>query len=249
MDMYYPEEGDGPLPVAVFIHGGAWRSGNKSGGLGDCFFDTLLDRGYLLVSLNYRLSPKYKFPAHIEDVKCAIRHLRAEAGNYGLDPEHIGVLGGSSGGHLAALLGTSGGNESLEGHGEYLGYSSRVQAVVDISGPVNADFFCLPSVIQVVFDTTDCQSKIMTIANPLTYITSDDPPFLILHGRNDKTVPLTQSLRLYAGLASAGLPVELITIKYAGHALYAWGTWYEPDMKILQKKVGDFFDQYLKNLP
>ncbi len=248
MDVYYPADGNGPLPVTVYVHGGYWSSGDKSKGAGYRFIDTLLKRGYLVVAINYRLAPQYQFPAQIEDAKCAIRHLRANAGRYGLDPRRIGVFGSSAGGHLAALLGTSGTDTILEGQGGYLEYSSRVQAVVDMFGPTTADFFCIPNVIRSVFGTSDCQSEVMTIASPLTYITPDDVPFLILHGDKDDVVPIEQSARLYTALVSAGVPAELIVVKNAGHSFTPVGKGIAPSFKALQQLVGDFFDQNLKGL-
>ncbi|MBS1249617.1 MAG: Carboxylesterase NlhH [Chloroflexi bacterium] len=246
MDMYYPEQAQGPLPVTVYVHGGAWRMGDKSSGAGYRFVEPLRRQGYLVVTINYRLSPDYKFPAHIEDVKCAIRHLRANAESYGLDPERVGAFGGSAGGHLVALLGTSDENANLEGTGDYREYSSRVQAVVDMFGPIYQSFLCNPQIIYNVFGTWDCQAEIISIANPGNSITPDDPPFLILHGEYDDVVPVNQSEILHSLLTSAGVPSELIIIQNAGHAFESvWGA-PDPSITALKKIVLDFFDQHLK---
>src|SRR5262249_39045436 len=134
LDLYVPERADTPLPVIVWIHGGAWMGGSKDGGVPALPF---LGKGYAVASVNYRLSQHAVFPAQIQDCKAAIRWLRANAKTYNLDPERIGVWGASAGGHLVALLGTSGGVEDLEGKGGNADQSSRVQAVVDFFGPTD----------------------------------------------------------------------------------------------------------------
>jgi len=123
LDLYLPAMAEKPLPVVVWIHGGAWRAGSKEG----CPAVGLVSRGYAVASINYRLSQHAVFPAQIEDCKAAIRFLRAAAKQYKLDPDHVGVWGASAGGHLVALLGTSGGVKDLEGRRGSLGQSSRVQ--------------------------------------------------------------------------------------------------------------------------
>jgi acetyl esterase/lipase len=110
MDLRYPQQFKSPAPLVIYVHGGAWQGGDKAQGSGMRFVPTLLERGYIIASINYRLAPEYIFPAQIEDVRCAVRHLRANAARYGLDPDRIGAIGGSAGGHLVALLGTSGDN-------------------------------------------------------------------------------------------------------------------------------------------
>ncbi|HKB42657.1 MAG TPA: alpha/beta hydrolase, partial [Gemmataceae bacterium] len=128
LDLYIPEKADAPLPVVVWIHGGGWRAGSKD----RCPITWLAGKGYLVASINYRLLQHGEFPAQIEDCKAAIRWLRANAKKYNLDPDRIGVMGASAGGHLVALLGTSGHVKDLEGKGGNAEQSSRVQAVVDL---------------------------------------------------------------------------------------------------------------------
>ncbi len=134
LDLYIPEKPDTPLPVIVWIHGGGWMNGSKDGGGPALPF---VGKGYAVASINYRLSQHAPFPAQIEDCKAAIRWLRANAGTYNLDPHHIGVWGASAGGHLVALLGTSGDVKDLEGSEGSPDQSSRVQAVVDFFGPTD----------------------------------------------------------------------------------------------------------------
>src|SRR5262245_18845425 len=134
LDLYLPAKADAPAPVIVWVHGGAWMAGGKDGGVPALPF---LDKGYAVASVNYRLSQHAVFPAQIEDCKAAVRWLRANAKAYNLDPRRIGVWGASAGGHLVALLGTSGGVRDLEGQGGNADQSSRVQAVVDFFGPTD----------------------------------------------------------------------------------------------------------------
>jgi len=247
MDVYYPEDGDGPWPVTVYVHGGGWVSGDKSKGAGFRLVEPLRRSGYLVVSINYRLSPEHQFPAHIEDVKCAIRHLRANAGAYNLDPEHIGVFGGSAGGHLATLLGTSDDSAGLEGPGEYQEYSSRVGAVVDLFGPTDGTAFCIPSKIEAVFGAVTCEDEIITAASPMTYISADDPPFLIFHGDQDDVVPINQSERLHEALMAAGVQSTFIVVENAGHGFSRAGdSELNPTMKTVLQMVVDFFNHHLR---
>lgn len=203
MDIRYPRSTDGRWPVAMYVHGGGWTGGDKKGGAGAEDISGLQKAGFLVVSVNYRLAPEYKFPAMIEDVKCAVRFLRARAAEYNLDPDHIGAWGSSAGGHLVALLGLA--DESAGWDvGEYLEYSSRVQAVVDMFGPAD---LTVPfsggydNLKDTVFGGFDA-----ALASPVTYATPGDPPFLILHGDKDELVPITQSETLLARLQAERHP-------------------------------------------
>jgi acetyl esterase/lipase len=229
LDLYLPAEGKPPRPLVIWIHGGAWRSGSKDGGPRPAL--QLLERGYAVASINYRLSRHAPFPAQIEDCKAAVRFLRANASEYGLDPDHFGVWGGSAGGHLVALLGTSGDVKDLEQNGSSSGTSSRVQAVCDFFGPANlltiAEQSGPDSTVQhdapnspeslllggPILERKDAARR----ASPVTYISRDDPPFLIVHGDKDNTVPVGQSKELHEALKKAGVDSTLIIIPGAGH--------------------------------
>lgn len=246
MDMYYPTSYENSLPVVVYVHGGGWTGGDKTKGAGYRFIPALLDRGYLLVAVNYRLAPEYKFPAHIEDVKCAVRHLREEAETYNLDPNRIGAIGGSAGGHLVALLGVTDESAGMEGDGGYLDKSSRVQAVVDMFGPIDPTDACTDGWARQVFGVANCEAEIISLASPLVYVSGDDPPFLILHGDKDELVPLEQSQIFYDSLAAAGIPATLQIVKNAGHGLSGAEDPIDPGYEALMQLAADFFDQYLK---
>ncbi|MBI5304639.1 MAG: alpha/beta hydrolase [Chloroflexi bacterium] len=248
MDLAYPKSfANKPTPIAVFIHGGGWTSGDKSGG-GGVDARELLARGYIVASLDYRLAPQYKFPAQITDVKCAIRHLRAHAAKYQLDPNRIGVWGSSAGGHLVALLGTSDASVGFD-VGEYLDQSSRVQLVVDLFGPADlpAMFTSNAQVVgNRVFGSTSRDDLVLVKASPVTYVSKDDPPFLILQGDQDKTVPLAQSQILHDKLLAGGVPSTLVIVKNGGHGFAPTGGAINPTRAELTKTLADFFDKHLK---
>lgn len=242
----------GPLPAVVYIHGGAWRAGSKEQS-GPVTYD-LAKAGYFCVSINYRLSWEAPFPAQIEDCKCAIRWLRAHASQYNIDPQRIGVYGGSAGGHLAALLGTSWNAPELEGNGGWKGYSSRVQAVVDMFGPT--DLFVgeqmqklrnagspgegamgpRTTVEMLLGGPIREKAELARRASPVRYISKNDPPFLILHGDQDRVVPLQQSQWLYQQLRRAGVEAKLYVVNGAGHAFHN---------ETANRLIIEFFDQHL----
>ena len=221
LDLYRPERpAADKLPLVVWIHGGGWRNGSKdNAGLAA----PLAAEGYVVASISYRLSGDAIFPAQIHDCKAALRWLRAHAGDYGIDPRRAGVWGASAGGHLAALLGTSGGVRELEGDvGGNLRYSSNVQAVCNFFGPTDLLQMDAHSISdRIVHDAPDSpESRLIggpiqehpeqaAKANPIRYVTPDDPPFLIVHGDKDPLVPFHQSELLYAALEQAGVPATL----------------------------------------
>jgi len=216
LDLYLPGTGTN-WPLIVWIHGGGWTGGNKEKPPGLSF----LRHGFALASINYRLSQDAVFPAQLLDCKAAIRWLRAHAAENGIDPNRIGVWGASAGGHLVALLGTTGDVKEFD-TGENSGASSRVQAVCDWFGPT--DFASDPKA-----DTPDSpQARLIggpisqnaqkaQRANPIHYITKDDPPFLIVHGDKDAVVPLEQSQLLADALEKAGVKVTFHIVPGGEH--------------------------------
>lgn len=229
LDLYRPERVSGPLPVIIWIHGGSWYSGRKE----RCPAVRIVDEGYALASIDYRLTEVAPFPAQIEDCKAAVRWLRANAAKYNLDPDRIGVWGFSAGGHLAALLGTSGGVSELEGGGDNLNVSSRVQAVLAVSAPVDflrlyQDALTTPTeetpkvvtAIKMLMDGPIEEHKTTAIeASPLHYVSKDDPPFLIICGEEDRTVPVTQCQLLAEALKRAGVETTLEIANGRGHGV------------------------------
>lgn len=247
MDIYHPKTTSGKAsPVAMYVHGGGWRAGDKAQGAGAMAISELVKRGYLVASINYRLAPQYKFPAQIEDAKCAVRFLRANADKYHLDPKRIGVWGGSAGGHLVALLGTTDASADFEGNGGHADQSSRVQAVVDMFGPADLTFGLGLRLREEVFGASSDQDEVLKRASPVHYVSKDDPPFLILHGDQDKVVALDQSQRLLDRLKEAGVPATLVVVKNAGHGFAPTGGEISPSRPELIQIIADFFDRNLR---
>lgn len=248
LDIYKPEETTGPLPVILWIHGGAWVSGNKN----NCPIASFAAKGYAVVSINYRLSGTAQFPAQIHDCKAAVRWVRAHAGEHGFDPGRVGACGGSAGGHLVALLGTSGDVKELEGDvGGNLQYSSRVRAVADFCGP--ADFIredyvrpeptTQPAIVeralaQLLGGPWEQKREAARMASPVSFISKDDPPFLIVHGDADPTVPFKHSQRLHDLLKEARLDVTLHVVKGGGHGVGGYPG--------VLEATAAFFDKHLK---
>lgn len=225
LDLYLPSV-DGKAPLVVWIHGGGWRAGSKN----KLPIQKITEHGFAIASISYRFSEKATFPAQIHDCKAAVRWLRAHQDRLGYNAEWIAVAGSSAGGHLALLLGTSGGVAELEGVvGGNLDQSSTVQAVIDYFGPSD---FVLRGKTQPERAYTDISGsfalmggvtgqrrdeKTERFASPATYVSNDDPPLLILHGRVDKTVLLDQSEHIAKLYAQAGLDAELVVLDKAGH--------------------------------
>ncbi len=225
LDLYLPEKGNKPMPLLIWIHGGAWLGGSKDDPSPALRFTA---DGYAVAHVGYRLSQEAKFPAQIHDCKAAVRWLRANARKYNLDANKFAAWGGSAGGHLVALLGASGGVADLEGSVNDLKESSRVQAVVDWFGPT--DFLHIGSAeSDLQHNAPDSpESKLIggpllenkdkaAKASPVSYVSKDAPPFLIMHGDRDRTVPFNQSELLYAALKKAGVDATLVPMKGAGH--------------------------------
>ena len=247
LDLFIPAGATNPLPLIVWIHGGAWKAGSKD----QCPALRYLERGYAVASINYRLSQDAIFPAQIEDCKAAVRWLRAHAKENHLDPERFAAWGSSAGGHLVALLGTSGGVKDFE-TGENLKFSSRVQAVVDFFGPTDFTQMSKYSLPNAPFDHDAADSPESQLiggaiqqnkdkaakASPLTYVSKDDPPFLIMHGNRDNLVPHQQSELLRDALQKANVPVTLKIIEGAGHGFGG---------RDIDAQVAEFFERQLRD--
>ncbi len=253
LDLYVPEKSGGALPVIVWVHGGGWQGGSKN----QCrpLADSFVARGYAVASVGYRLSGEAIFPAQLEDCKAAVRWLRAHARDYGLDPARFAAWGSSAGGHLVALLGTAGDVPEFE-VGANRDQSSRVQAVVDWFGPTdfNAMDRHAPPGAGLKHDAPNSpESKLIGApiadpanrakvkrADPVTYVSAGAPPFLIMHGDADATVPHHQSVLLHDALAAAGVPVRFVTLERAGHGTGGFGA------PAAAELVASFLDHRLK---
>ena len=243
LDLYLPIGIERPLPVIIWLHGGGWRFGDRKLAPDlSCYF---AERGFAMVSIDYRLSGEAVWPAQIHDVKTAIRWVRSVGKEYGLDGDNIGLWGSSAGGHLASLAGTTG-SGTLEGTGEYLEELSDVQAVVVGYGPTDLlqiedhkaqlenvstdpESVRIPEGISMkTSDANSFESLLMGAAitscpervreaNPITYVKSELPPFLLMHGTSDTAIPTHQSEILYKALAEKGNDVTLYLIEGLGH--------------------------------
>ncbi|MBN1674029.1 MAG: alpha/beta hydrolase [Kiritimatiellae bacterium] len=242
LDLHIPKGVANP-PLIVWIHGGGWRKGKRN----VARVRGMLEHGYALAGIQYRLSQEALFPAQIHDCKAAIRWLRAHAAAYGYDAGRLGVGGGSAGGHLAALLGTSAGVGELEGKvGGHFEQSSRVQAVCDMWGPT--DFLQMGGghnrakspESQLIGGPIQEHKEKVAVANPISYVDENDPPFLLLHGDRDRAVPLSQSQLLHAALCKAGVASELKVLQGAEHGARGY-----PAEK-MKEWVLAFFGRHLK---
>ncbi|MBL8816635.1 MAG: alpha/beta hydrolase [Planctomyces sp.] len=255
LDLYFPEaKPESPLPLIVHIHGGGWMGGSKA----PCPVAAMVLRGYVVASIEYRFSQKAVFPAQIQDCQASIRWLRANAEKYNIDINKVGVVGGSAGGHLSALVGTAGGKKVFPVIGGNEEQSDRVQCVCDIFGPANfatvmqqaADDKNVRNIFQ--FNSpSDPYSLLIGVSlnsdrakteavSPITFVSKDSPPTLILHGTHDALVPYAQSVEFADALKANGVPVWLQTIPGAGHGGAGFGN---PAIVALMQ---NFFDKHLK---
>jgi acetyl esterase/lipase len=251
LDLARPKAGKGPFPAIVCIHGGGWSAGSRRDAAPVAL--ELARRGYVAAAVGYRLAPKHRWPAQIEDVKRAVRWLRANAAKHRIDPERIGAVGVSAGAHLAALLGTTTPKEKLEGPGDE-GQSSRVRAVVAWAGPYDfvagLDGLVRQEPVQgqtagtlvaqfLGGSPSDAAEKYRT-ASPTTHATKDDAPFLLIHGGADRLVPMEQAELFEKALKAAGVEVELRRYPSAGHGLEG------ADLLDALTASLDFFEKKLK---
>jgi acetyl esterase/lipase len=244
LDLAMPKDAEGPFPAVVCIHGGGWHGGSRQD-LAKTI-EVLAGRGYVAVTIAYRLAPTFTFPAPIEDCKAAVRWLRANAKKYKVNPERIGALGYSAGGHLACLLGTSDKSDGLEGNGGNAEQSSRVQAVVSFFGPTDLTRTDWNKDVEknvltpFLGGTLTEKPEVYKKASPVTYVTKDDPPFLFFHGTKDPLVPLEHSKALAEKLKAAGVSADVVVMEGEGHG---WGG--EKLVKTLEQMVA-FLDEQLK---
>jgi acetyl esterase/lipase len=248
MDAYLPKNRTtNPSPALIYIHGGAWITGDKDEGPIEQDLPTLLARGYAVFSINYRLAPFSLFPSQIEDCKCAVRSLRANAVKYGIDARSIGVWGSSAGGHLAALLGTTNGIRAFEGYGGYPGVSSAVQAVATYFAPTDLTTSDWGFFDKIGFLLVFGISRNWGAASPINYVTRDDAPFFVVAGDRDDRVDIRQAQWFYAKLQTVGVPAELLIIKNSDHEFAPKGGGLNPSRSEVTHRLADFFDRKMRS--
>ncbi|MGH9721355.1 MAG: alpha/beta hydrolase fold domain-containing protein [Bryobacteraceae bacterium] len=240
LDLYLPKDGRGPFPAVVYIHGGGWSGGSKNAFSRQAAH--MATKGFVGACIEYRLSGEAPFPAAVYDSKAAVRWLRANAAKYRIDPGRIGAAGGSAGGHLVAMLGTSSHVTDLEGDGGNAAMSSRVQAVaafnpaVDLVGfgkgaPGNGQNAVTRFLGGSYAEKPDAWAK----ATPLTHVSARSAPLLALHGTSDGTVPYSHSVQLVEELKASGVRAELFTAEGAGHGFFNRPPWFEPTLERMEK--------------
>jgi acetyl esterase/lipase len=245
LDLYSPNDPPGALPALVLIHGGGWSGGAKEE-FRSCA-RSFAGRGYVAVTVNYRLVPRHRFPAQLQDVKCAVRWLRANGQRYHVDPECIGAMGGSAGGHLALLLGLTQPQDGFEGQGGHAEQSSKVRAVVDMSGPTDLTWQGWPaSTEKILADFLGGSRRALAAtyqaASPVTYVHRGMPPVLILHAMRDTVCPYEQARLLDFALRGAGGTSVLESIPDRGHFF----DWTRDDWDRCDAVIRAFLDRHLK---
>lgn len=220
LDLALPRPADELCSAVVFIHGGGWKSADRTNGRPLILL--LASHGIVAASIDYRLSDEAVFPAQLEDAKCAVRFMRAHAAKYGIDPERIGSAGGSAGGHLAALVGLVPVEAGLEGEGGWDAESSHVSAVADLYGISDVAVMLKENL------ASDCAGKLMDgtpaekpdlykLGSPLEWVRPGAPRFYLTHGDQDNVVPISHSEKLLAALEAVGTEASLRVIPGMAH--------------------------------
>ncbi|HBV65261.1 MAG TPA: alpha/beta hydrolase [Rhodopirellula sp.] len=246
MDIAYPNKSLAPMPCIVVIHGGAWMHGNKSMHTDDIKY--FAKQGYVSASVGYRLAPSHRFPAQVEDVKCAIRYLRANCEKFNLDPNQIGAVGYSAGAHLSMMLGTMDKEDGLEGDGGWPDESSKIQAVVSYFGPTQLDANDIPTnsvplVSTFIGGSPTEKPESYRQASPLTYVSPEDAPMLLFQGTSDPLVPYSQAIKMVTAMSRHKVPGRVELLINADHG----GNWGIEEFERTKDATSAFFDKHLKN--
>ena len=246
LDLYRPKGNSEPAPALIFIHGGGWKGGKKEDYR--VYAHAFAKLGYVVASISYRFSQESVFPAAVQDAKCAVRWVRANASKHGVDPERLAVVGGSAGGHLAMMIGYSPDVAELEGNGGHAGVSSRVAAVVDLYGPTDLTTTRgreSSLVRRFIGKSFDAAPRSYRLASPVTHVDRGDPPTLILHGTIDDVVPVRQADLLAARLKAAGVPYLYDRLAGWPHTMDLARPVYERSLWLMER----FLARYLRTSP
>ncbi len=251
LDLYLPA---GPTdgrrrPAVLIVHGGGWHGGDKGAARERNIGTILAGAGYVCASVNYVLAEKREkftdnlrqvWPRNLQDCMTAVRFLRSHASDYGIDPARIGAIGGSAGGHLVAMLGAASDDDGFDPDGPYAGFSCRVQAVVPMYGA--HDLLRMAEIRDLSDGMSESDKTLCRAASPVSHLSGDDPPALILHGTEDSLVPVEQSEILHREWQKAGLESDLLVIEGAPHSFHL-----QPKQRDLRSLVIGFFDRHLKS--
>jgi len=248
MDIYRPKSAWGKLPAIVCIHGGGWKKGDRF--KFEKMAQALAARGYVAATISYRLSGEAQFPAAIHDCKAAVRFLRANADELGIDSDHIGAIGLSAGGHLTALLANSGGVKELEGNGGNAQFSSTIQAAIPMGVPADAmsefvkEASANPNKGQnwrmFLGGTQEEEIELYRLASPNHHLDKDDPPSWFIAGSEDGENSRAESYR--KKMEELGIETGLTLLDNAPHAFLGKQVWFDEMIEV----AGDFFDRNLK---
>lgn len=212
-------------PLVVYVHGGAWRAGSRE----DVPLLGLMEHGFAIASVDYRLSTEARFPAQIQDIKAAVRFLRARAGELKVETTRMAIVGSSAGGHLAALTGVTNGHAEFEGRvGNLLDQSSHVDAIVSFYGASNLQSILgqstefglgvrVPALKLLLGDVPEKQPGLAKLASPVAHLDAQDPSLLLIHGDADPQMPLAQSVEFHEACKKRDVPVELVILPGAKH--------------------------------
>ena len=234
-------EGTEPFPAILYLHSGGWFQGDQTEFQRHAAH--MATKGFVGATIEYRLVPEARFPAQVQDSKAAVRWLRANASTYRIDTDRIGVTGGSSGGHLAAMLGTTPHIAEFEGDDGNAGFSSRVQAVAAFNGVLNLPALRSDGLIENFLGASyEENPELWVKASPITYVGPESAPFLFLHGTDDRAVPYQMSVDMMNALQAAGVSAEIFTAVGAGHPFYFSDPWFQPTLEAIE----EFFTRILK---
>jgi acetyl esterase/lipase len=253
LDIYLPDSEDElKLPVILFIHGGGWEKGSKSSKRSVSISKTLAENGYAVFCIDYKLTQfegkpwqskisDPGWPQNIYDCKTAVRFIRKNAVKYRIDPDRIAVMGCSAGGHMALLTGMSAGNDELNRGGLYRNYSCDVSCIIDMYGIPDVRVWGGDAFLGL--DSVQFAHQ-WELASPVTHLSDQTPPILILHGDKDETVGVKQSVDFVEKLKAKDLPYEFVVVKGGVHSFDL-----EPPQIDLRPVVMKFLNRYLKNKP
>ena len=245
LNLARPKDATNPLPCVVVIHGGAWRGGHRN--LHNDLTWKFAQRGYVSATVSYRFCPKFPFPAQVQDVKAAVRFLRANAQKYNIDPDRIGAVGFSAGAHLSMILGVMDKADGLDDSGPNPDQSSKVNAVVSFFGPTDFTAEFPPASVPLVRDflggTPQEKPEEHKKASPVTYVSPGDAPMLLFQGTKDPLVPWQQAVSMLEALTKAGVPGRVELLPGASHG---WG---QPELNRTLLATYAFFEEHLKKTP